>query len=264
VSPSGKVRKMRWTVKILAFDETRLGPSIPNPDGATLKIINYYTYPADREGESALSIAYIDDNREQDIWAYMPTLNRVRRAPTLQGGTQLDGEWTADECGFDFRDTAADWNWKLVGKKEMYIPANNYEMWLVDVPDEKECLAGDLNPERLRYELHRVWVIEGTPTQGFSHPYGKRVGYYDEDHWAPAAADRYDKRGNLWRMAEYFQCYNYCTKQRYVAGYVYLNLESGRYDLFGGCRTQKTKTNATDLGLDPKEFTIETLRRTGR
>jgi len=264
VSPNGKIRKMRWTVKIMAFDETRLSGAVPNPDGATLKILNLYTYPADREGESAFQIAYIDDNLKQDIWSYIPTLNRVRRAPTLQGGTQLDGEWSADEVGFDFRDTASNWNWKLVGKKEMYIPANNYEIWLVDAPDEQECKAGDLNPERIRYELRRVWVVEGTPKEGFSHPYSKRVGYYDEDIWSPVVADRYDKRGNLWRMAEYFQCYNYCTKQRYVIGYIYLNLESGRYDVFGGCRTKDTKTNATDLGLDAKEFTVETLRRYGR
>lgn len=264
VSPSGKIRKMRMTVKIMAFDETRLGKKVPNPDGATLKILNYYTYPADREGEAALAIAYIDDNKDQDVWAYIPTLNRVRRAPTLQGGTMLDGEWTADDAGFDFRGTASDWNWKLLGKKEMYIPANNYEMWQVNVPDSKECLPGDINPELLRYELHRVWVIEGTPKEGYSHPYSKRVGYYDEDHWSPVTADRYDKRGNLWRMAEYYQCYNYCTKQRYVIGYFYLNLESGRYDLFGGCRDEQTKTNATDLGLDEKEFTIQVLRRLGR
>ncbi len=264
VSPSGKIRKMRWKVKIMAFDETRLSGAVPNPDGATLKILNYYTYPADREGEAALSIAYIDDNREQDIWSYMPTLNRVRRAPTLQGGTQLDGEWTADECGFDFRDTAADWNWTLVGKKEMYVPANNYEIWALNARDDEECLPGDLNPARIRYELHRVWVVEGTLKEGLDHPYSKRVGYYDEDHWAPVVADRYDKRGNLWRMAEYFQCYNYCTQQRYVIGYVYLNLESGRYDVFGGCRDEKTKTNATDIGLTEQEFTVQTLRALGK
>jgi hypothetical protein len=264
VSPSGRIRKMRWSVKIMAFDETRLSGAVPNPDGATLKILAYYNYPADREGEATLSVAYIDDNKEQDVWAYMPTLNRVRRAPTLQGGTQLDGEWTADEAGFGFRDTAADWDWKLLGKKEMYVAANNYEMWPVNVPDEEECLRGDINPERLRYELHRVWVVEGTAKKGFNHPYGRRVEYYHEDYWQPVLGDRYDKRGGLWRMGEYYQCYNYCTKQRYVIGYMYLNLESGRYDVFGGCRDEQTKTNATDIGLDAKEFTIQALRKLGR
>lgn len=264
VSPSGKIRKSRWTTKILAFDETRLYDKWPNPNGVTMKILSYYTYPADREGEAALSVGYVDDRRELDVWQYIPTLNRVRRAPTLIGGTQLDGESTVDEMGFDFRDHAYKWNWKLLGKKEMYVPENNYEMWGVDVPDNVECQAGGVNPARLRYELHRVWVVEGDLKKGYSHPYSKRVSYYDEDYWQPVVADRYDKRGNLWRMAEYYQCYNYCTKQRYVIGYIYYNLESGRYEVFGGCRNKNTKTNATDIGLTPNLFTVQALRRMGR
>jgi hypothetical protein len=264
VSPSGKIRKSRWTTKILAFDETRLYDKWPNPEGVTMKILSYYTYPADREGEAALSVGYVNDRKELDVWQYIPTLNRVRRAPTLVGGTQLDGESTVDEMGFDFRDHAYKWNWKLLGKKEMYVPENNYEMWGINIPDNEECQAGGVNPARLRYELHRVWVVEGDLKKGENHPYSKRVSYYDEDYWQPVVADRYDKRGNLWRMAEYYQCYNYCTKQRYVIGYIYYNLESGRYEVFGGCRDKNTKTNATDIGLKPKLFTIQALRRMGR
>ena len=264
VSPAGQVRKAKWTSKIMAFDETRMYDPVPNPEGVTLKITSAYSYPADRQGEASLSLSYIDDNKEQDVWSYIPSLRRVRRAPTLVGGTQLDGESTVDEMGFDFRDRASKWNWKLIGKKEMYIAANNFDIWQVNAPDETECLAGDLNPAHIRYELHRVWVVEATPAPGLNHPYSKRVSYFDEDFWMPGTADRYDRRGNLWRMAEYYQCYNYCTKQRYQIGYIYLNLESGRYEVFGGCRTEKTKTNATDIGLKPEEFTVEALRKSGR
>jgi len=183
VSPLGGIRKMRMTTKIMAFDETRLGSKVPNPDRVSMKVISTYTYPGDREGEASLAVSYIDDNKEQDIWVYIPALRRVRRAPTLQGGAQLDGEWTADEIGFGFRDTASDWHWRLVTKKEMYVPANNYEMWKLNARDEEECFAGDINPERLRYELHRVWVVEGIPAEeDLDHPYSKRVEYYDEDH----------------------------------------------------------------------------------
>ncbi len=264
VSPSGKIRKSKWTTKIMAFDETRLGDKVPNPAGVSGKVLTYYSYPPDREGEAALVIGYVDDNKEKDVWAYIPTLHRVRRAPTVDGGTQLDGESTVDETGFDFADAVNEWHWRLVGKKEMYIPANNYEMWRLGATDKEECLPGDINPTRIRYELHRVWVVEGTAAKGRKHPYSKRVSYYDEDHWQPVVADRYDRRGNLWRMAEYYQCYNYCTMRRYVIGYLYLNLESGRYEVFGGCRDKDTKTNATDVGLKDSEFSVQALRRLGR
>jgi hypothetical protein len=134
----------------------------------------------------------------------------------------------------------------------------------LDAKDDDECWAEDLNPARIRYELHRVWVVEGTVVKGQNHPYSKRVSYYDEDHWAPVVADRYDRRGDLWRMAEYFQVYNYCRKQRVPIGNVYMNLESARYEVFGGCRDKSTRIAATDLGLEDKEFTIEVLRNLGR
>ena len=263
VSPSGHIRKAKWTTKIMAF-EGRLGVPVPNPAGVIAKVLNYYSYPADREGEAGLAIGYVDDTKEQDIWVYIPTLGRVRRAPTLVGGTQLDGESTMDETGFDFADNINEWDWKLLGKREMYIPANNYEVWELDAKDEDECWAKDLNPARIRHELHRVWVVEGTLAQGRDHPYSKRVSYYDEDHWAPVAADRYDKRGNLWRMAEYFQTYNYCRKQRDVIGNIYMNLESARYEVFGGCRDKNTRTAATDVGLEDREFAVQVLRTLGR
>ena len=262
VSPTGKIRKSVWTTKILGYDG-RLGTPLPNPEGVAGKMLTYYSYPADREGEASLSIWYVDDNKEQDAWVYIPTLHRVRRAPTFKGGMQLDGESTLDEMGFDFRDAVNEWNWKLLGRKEMYIPANNYEVWKVDAPDKEECLPGGVNPALIRYELHRVWALEGTPEKGQDHPYSKRVSYYDEDHWNAVAAERYDTRGRLWRMAEYFHCYNYCVKHRYVIGYYYLNLESGRYEVFGGCRKKNTKTNATDTGLSEKEFTVQELRKLG-
>ena len=99
---------------------------------------------------------------------------------------------------------------------------------------------------------------------GSDHPYSKRVGYYDEDTWQPAVADRYDKRGNLWRMLELYTSYDYCQKFRIVPAIIYLNLESGRYELSGGCRTEETITAVYDTGLDPAEFSVQALRKAGR
>ena len=211
-----------------------------------------------------MTFGYIDDNRLEDAWLYLPTLRRVRRAPTMVGGGQLDGESTMDDLAQEFRGPINDWNWKLLGRREMYIPVNNFDLWEVGATDEQECLAGDIRPDRARYELRRVWAIEGTPKEGLDHPYSKRVGYYDEDTWQPAAGDRYDKRGNLWRMIEFYTSYDYCQKFRLVAATIYLNLESGRYELSGGCRTEETITAIYDTGLDPAEFTVQALRKTGR
>jgi hypothetical protein len=209
-------------------------------------------------------MGFLDDDRLEDAWIYLPTLRRVRRAPTLTGGGQLDGESTMDDLGWEFRGPVNDWNWKLVGKKEMYIPVNCYDMWAIGTPDEEECLPGDVQPARARYELRRVWVVEGTPREGLQHPYSKRVGYYDEDTWLPAVGDRYDKRGNLWRMLEFYTYYDYCQKMRLLPASIYLNLDSGRYELFGGCRTEESYLAICDTGLPVSEFTVDELRNSGR
>jgi len=265
VSPSGRIVKGNWVVKVRNYGVTRLkSDNAPDPDGIAQKIRNLVTSPADVAGTAFLSIAYLDDNRLEDTWLYLPTLRRVRRAPSLSGGGQLQGELTMDENGLEFRGKIADWSWKLIGKKEMYVPYNCYDIWAVGASDSDECWAQDINPERIRYELHRVWVVEGTAREGLNHPYSKRVGYYDEDSWQALLADRYDRRGNLWRMYENYGYSDFCIKFRMTIGMIHMNLETGRYELFGGCREEDTLNVIYDTGIEDSAFTVQGLRKSGR
>jgi len=227
------------------------------------KIVSLYSYPRDKSGQGVLIHQYKDD-RPDDTWLYLPALRRVRRAPTLDHGAQVDGESTMDEMGSMFRGRINDWNWKLLGKKELYIPVNNYEMWKVGTPDKEECLPGDINPESLRYELRRVWVVEATAKEDTNHPYSKRVIHADEDSWYPMVGDNYDKRGNLWRMSEFYNYYNFCNRYRVINSMLHLNLESGRYEIFGGGRTKDTKVTIMNSGMKASDFTVQSLRRVGR
>ena len=63
-------------------------------------------------------------------WLYNPGQRRVRRAPNVaydNPGTAADGMRTSDQ--FDMFNGAVDrYNWELVGKKEMYIPYNNFRI----------------------------------------------------------------------------------------------------------------------------------------
>lgn len=264
VSPSGKIKKSMRTTKVLTYDERRVKSKIKNTGDISYKLLSYYSYPSDEAGTTYLTFGYLDDDRLEDAWIYLPTLRRVRRAPSLTGGGQMEGESTMDDLGFEFRGPVNDWNWKLLGKKEMYIPVNNYDLWKPDASDEEECLPGDINPEGARYELRRVWVVEGTAREGLDHPYSKRVGYYDEDTWQPAVADRYDKRGNIWRFLEIYTIYDYCQNMRLAPAIIYLNLESGRYELQGGCRGKGAKLGIYDTGMKESDFTVQALRKQGR
>ena len=62
-------------------------------------------------------------------------------------------------------------DWKLVGKKEMYIPYNDNK--IVQPPkDATVLMPHHLNPDYLRWELHRVWVVEATLKAGPPSPGG--------------------------------------------------------------------------------------------
>ncbi len=266
VSPSGRIKKEMTMTKVLAYDQTRLGRPMRNPDGYKQKIIQLYTYPADIAGQAILIFKYIDDRRPDDQWLYLPTLRRVRRAPTMTRGGQADGESTMDERGNGFNGLIGDWDWKLLNKKEIYVPANNYDMFKIGASDKDECWKGDINPTRARYELRRHWVIEGTIKKGLdiNHPYSRRVEYCDEDTWMFTRGDRYDRRDNLWRTHIFYTYYDYCQKFRTPIAYIYLNLESGRYELFGGSISEDTKFTQLNTNIRAKEFTVQALRRAGR
>ncbi len=103
-------------------------------------------------------------------------------------------------------------NWKLLGKREMLIPYNACRLHDGELTAEDIVQANHISPELARYELHRVWVVEGTvkepknrPLRGVAnrgHSYSKRVFYVDEDSWSIVLADNYDAKGNLWRFSE--------------------------------------------------------------
>ena len=59
-----------------------------------------------------------------------------------------------------------------------------------------------INQDLSRYELHRVWVVDGNVRAGTSHALARRTNYFDEDSWNIVLADMYDKRLDLWRFQE--------------------------------------------------------------
>ena len=265
VAPSGKMKKLIWEVTVSTWDEGRLlSEGRENPEGYYQKIRQVYTYPTEEWGRAWLGVHYLDVKKKTDSWMYLPTMRRVRRTPTMRDGFQTEGEYTMDDLQ-EFMGDVTLWDWKLLGKREMYVSDNNYDLFLPEGTDADECMPGHLNPERIRYELRRVWVIEGTLKKGITHPYSKRVGYYDEDSWMPCTGERYDRRGNLWRMMEVFPYADPCQKTRLWLAYTYQNLETGRYDLFGGLRSVVPITTIYNQGrIDDNEFSVQKLREAGR
>jgi hypothetical protein len=166
--------------------------------------LGYFTEPATLRGTIFLVHEPVDQVAEQrSAWIYNSGARRVRRAPDLAYDGVNDGsEGMIVTDQVDGYNGAPDrFDWKLVGKREMYIPYNTYK--LSDKSLKYKDIVGKhtLNADLVRYELHRVWVVEGTLKSGQRHVYGRRTFYLDEDSWSVVAEDAYDTRGGLWRVA---------------------------------------------------------------
>ena len=85
---------------------------------------------------------------------------------------------------------------KHLGKKEMYIAYNTFDMLSTSLKYTDIVKPGHLNPDLMRYEPHRVHVIEATLKPGQRHIYAKRVAYIDEDTWQIGVVDHFDVAGS--------------------------------------------------------------------
>ncbi len=231
------------------------------------KILNYVqntTAPARLAGQILLVHETVDQTKEpRSAWTYNPGQRRVRLAPNVaydNPGTAADGLRTNDDFGM-FNGATDRYNWKLVGKKEMYIPYNSYRMSNPSLKYADILKPGHINQDLARYELHRVWVVEATLRPGTSHIYSKRVFYIDEDSWAIVASDKYDGRGQLWRYAEQHNENWYNVPMFFGTVEVHNDLQSGRY-LAMGLRSEE-KLIYEPLKRTAGDYTPANLRGAG-
>ena len=97
----------------------------------------------------------------------------MRLAPNVaydNPGTAADGLRTNDDFVM-FNGATDRYDWKLVGKQEMYVPYNSYKLTGNEIKYADVLQPGHLNQDLARYELHRVWVVEATLKPGTSHIY---------------------------------------------------------------------------------------------
>ncbi len=226
----------------------------------------YYVGPARRMGESFLIIDplnYAQSARKG--WQYLPGQRRVKLAPDLSFDTPCSiygGQTTWDDL-FLFSGSPERYNWKLVGKKEMYVPYNDYKM-LYSTNHEKDLLkAKHLNPDLVRWELHRVWVVEATLKPGKRHLYSKRVFYLDEDSWRASAADQYDGRGQLYRVGFTYMTPSYDSPCVFGDSFLVHDLMTDSYAINALPVTGKKGITHGRKAFPPKEWTADSLASEG-
>jgi len=216
--------------------------------------------PAQLTGQGTLALETIDQtNDPRKVWLYLPSSRRMLRAPNFgyaSPAPYTDGLRTIDD--FDLFSGPTDrFDWTLIGKREMLIPYNAYRVH-GDRVETREILGKHhLNPDLLRYELHRVWVVEARLKSAAKHIYSRRVFYLDEDSWQAGTSDSYDLTGRLWRTAEAHAVNYYEVPVLWATLHAYYDLHSGRY-LVDGLDNARAPWRFTTTA-DPREFTPNEL-----
>ena len=231
------------------------------------KILNYLqvtTAPARLAGQILLVHETVDQSKEpRSAWTYNPGQRRVRLAPNVaydNPGTAADGLRTNDDFGM-YNGATDRYDWKLIGKKEMYIPYNSYRLSDPKLKYTDQLRPGHMNQDLARYELHRVWVVDATLKAGTSHIYSRRTFYLDEDSWNVVMIDKYDGRGQLWRFAEQHSETWYDVPMWFGTVEVHHDLQSRRY-IAMGLRSEE-KVIFDPIKRTAADYTPQNLRNLG-
>ncbi|RFF30306.1 DUF1329 domain-containing protein [Wenzhouxiangella sediminis] len=254
--------KLREELLGLYYQE---GMTIEDTGNILLYFFQEVESPARLAGNILLVHETLNQIRQpRQAWIYNPGQRRVRRAPNVaydNPGTASDGLRTNDMTDM-FNGAMDRYNWEIVGKKEMYIPYNSYGAHSGDITPDDLVRPGHLNPEHMRYELHRVWIVDATLKEGTRHIHPRRTFYLDEDSYQIALTDHYDQQGNLWRVSE-AHTINYYELPTYWSSILsHMDLQSGRYVATG--LDNQDPVPSFNVKLDPSNYTPQALRVRGR
>jgi len=171
--------------------------------GYYFKTLRVATSPAARVGESYLNWQPINIKRNQfAAWRLLPGEHRVRKAPGISYDVpDIDaaGFLSLDDY-YMFFGGLDHYEFRIAGKKEMYVPYNNNRFY--GRPVHEVLGKAHANPDDLRYELHRVWVIDGTLVSGKHDIVARRRIYLDEDTWLAVYSDAWDEHGKLLKFGQ--------------------------------------------------------------
>lgn len=259
VQPSGgyQISKLVEDVKF-TYGSIKNPQSFENEDDVGLYYLSETLAPPRNAGQFLLGWEH---PYTRSAWLYNPGLRRIRRAPNVgfdnpYEGT--DGNQFYDQVDM-FNGSFERYTWKLVGKKEIYIPYNSHKINLPKYKYDDIVQKNHINQDLARYELHRVWVVEADLKAGTSHSFKKRRFYIDEDSWYVVAVDCYDNRDELWKFQEGHAAYT--TNVQAVGGVPELIYDFQTTGYFATAMINEDKPNDFSVEYDDKFFTTQSVKK---
>ena len=94
-----------------------------------------------------------------------------------------------------FYGNPSQYDWRFIAKQELLVP---YNCEIVPCHIPPDLSQGKFpHPGTIRWERHRVWVVEGSLQPGESNMLTRRRFYIDEDSWLILLGEAYDSTGAM-------------------------------------------------------------------
>ncbi len=243
----------------------------PDEEGKPLEGVMAYSkttvmLPEREKGSVSVSSEPVNFAKDKRLaWNYDPGTRRVRQLPEYGFDQALGGSGGKMTIDSDrlFNGSPERYNWKLLGKREMYVPANAYKLHAKTVKYADLLKPGVPNADFIRWELRRVWAVEGSLKDSYRHLYGKRVIFLDEDTGQAVMTDMYDARGSLWQYAFLNYYYGFDINAWQAGTAFYFDLNSGGYIAYNLFQERPTGPILNKGDLTPSMFTPEAARNAG-
>lgn len=239
-----------------------------NPDGDLNKFDGTYwehkgvtTGPARSAGEALVGKFYTDfKDREIGSWQYLPGQRRVRKIPNVNYDTPnfyMSGVTQFDEA-YGFFGKPDQMDFKIVGKRELYIPYNSNKFNMT--PPDQAFGPNFPNPENVRWELHRVWEVEANLKAGQRNVVPKRRLFIDEDTWSIVMADEWDAQGKLYRGLTSYSFVSYDLPGVIPLPFVTFDFQARAYSVAGFVQDYKPVASKPAAFFNPDSLVQDALR----
>ncbi len=268
VYPGGKIAWGRYQLRTMSamnrLDATPR-PSLSEKIGAYF----FAAYLLPERDRGLVSVGFQFSSHAQgstQAWQYQPGTRRVRQAPEVGYDYPVPpaGLHTSDEDS-GFNGATDRYTWTLVGKRELIVPYHNFKINDPALRYRDIVTPDTINPEYVRYELHRVWVVDAELKQGMRHVYARRRIYIDEDSWQILTADHYDSRGQLWRVPMILYFYSQEAAAHHRGVQVFHDLTAKAYEA-NNLVNERPADDWWRLNtpMVPAQFSPEAAARAGR
>lgn len=221
-------------------------------------VLLYYLTWFEGSGNDFLALVHETANAgrgQRAIWVQPPGVRRLFRIPPVG----YDQPFPGSE-GLYFVDMLDMYNgnfdryvWKLEGRRELLVGYGNEALAAGRSAPEQWLRPGHLDAAALRYEKHRVWVVEAEERPGHRHSFGRRRFYVDEDSWNVVLVENHDRDGRLWRVQEGHLWYRQDIRAADSTPVVTYDLKDGRLFL-SRVRDRDDPEADADADLDRREF----------